>query len=60
MQIKIFSIPIPGGEALNEEMNLFLRSKKVLHVDSRLVNHAQGAFWCFCIKYLDLLPVEPE
>jgi len=28
MQIKIFTIPIIGGEKMNEEMNVFLRSKK--------------------------------
>lgn len=53
MQIKLFSIPVPGGEALNEEMNAFLRSKKVLQTESHFVNSAQGTFWCFCIKYLD-------
>ena len=27
MQIKIFTIPVVGGEQLNEEMNVFLRSE---------------------------------
>lgn len=53
MQIKIFTIPIMGGEMLADEMNVFLRSKKVLQVENQLVSQAQGAFWCFCIKYLD-------
>ena len=33
MQIKIFMIPAFDGSHLNEEMNLFLRSKKVLEVE---------------------------
>jgi len=53
MQIKIFNIPIPGSEQINEEMNVFLRSKKVLHTEHHLVSNQQGTFWCFCIKYLD-------
>lgn len=53
MQIQIFTIPILGGERNTEDMNIFLRSKKVLHMESQLVNQAQGAFWCFCIKYLE-------
>ena len=53
MQIKIFTISVPGGEHLVEEMNLFLRSKKVLQVENQLVQQPQGACWCFCIKYLD-------
>lgn len=38
-----------GGEMLADEMNLFLRSKKILQVENQL----QGTSWCFCIKYLD-------
>ncbi|MBX2890942.1 MAG: HRDC domain-containing protein [Saprospiraceae bacterium] len=49
MQIKLFTIPIPGGEALTEDMNVFLRSQKVLEVTEQVV----GNHWCFCIKYLD-------
>jgi len=39
MQVKIFTIPILGGEMLLEEMNLFLRTKKVL----QLKDHQQHA-----------------
>jgi len=53
MQIKIFTIPIMGGEKLNEELNTFLRSRKILQVENQIVNNAQGAFWCFCVKYID-------
>lgn len=49
MQIKIFTIPTLGGEMLTDEMNVFLRSKKILQIENQL----QGASWCFCIKYLD-------
>jgi superfamily II DNA helicase RecQ len=56
MQIKIFSIPIPGGEEFIEEMNCFLRSKKILQTENHLVSDANGSFWCFCIKYLDETP----
>ncbi|HMQ59208.1 MAG TPA: HRDC domain-containing protein [Flavilitoribacter sp.] len=53
MQIKIFSIPILGGELMNDEMNAFLRSKKVLQVENQLVSDSHGAFWCFCIRYIE-------
>lgn len=53
MQIKIFSVPIVGGEAINEDLNRFLRSKKVLHVDRELVSGTEGSFWSFCIKYIE-------
>ncbi len=53
MQIKIFTIPIIGGEWVNEEMNAFLRSKKILTTETEMVKNERGAFWCFCIKYID-------
>ncbi|HRJ17378.1 MAG TPA: HRDC domain-containing protein, partial [Saprospiraceae bacterium] len=53
MQIKIFSIPVMGGEALAEEMNAFLRSRKILQVEQQLVQEAHGALWCFCVRYIE-------
>lgn len=52
MQVKLFTIPILGGEQIQEELNAFLRSRKVLQVEQQLVANEQGNFWCFCIKYL--------
>lgn len=54
MQIRIISVPVQGGEAVNEELNTVLRSKKVLQVEQRFVdNPQQGAMWSFCIKYVE-------
>ncbi|MEO1413407.1 MAG: HRDC domain-containing protein [Bacteroidota bacterium] len=59
MQIKIFTIPIHDGELLNEELNRFLRSKRVLQTEIQLVQHGQGTFWTFCIQYLEDNPTKP-
>lgn len=53
MQVKIFAIQIPGGDPVNEELNQFLRSKKILSVENQLIQNGQGAYWCFYVKYLD-------
>lgn len=53
MQIKLFTIPIMGGEKLLEEMNAFLRSKKVLRVAERLVQENEGSCWCYSIRYIE-------
>lgn len=53
MQIKLFTIPVLGGERLTEEMNVFLRAKKILQVENHIINNGQAVFWCFCIKYLE-------
>lgn len=51
MQIKIFSVPAVGGEAINEDLNKFLRGHKILQVEQQLINEAGGAYWSFCVRY---------
>lgn len=53
MQIKTFTIPILGGETINEELNLFLRSRKVLQVEKELLLVNGSGFWCFCVTWMD-------
>lgn len=53
MQIKIYSIPIHGGERIVEEMNIFLRSKKILQIEQHMVSSSQSSSWCFCIHYIE-------
>ncbi len=53
MQIKIFTMPIVGGEQIAEEMNLFLRAQKVLQVEHHLITLKTEAFWSFYIKYVE-------
>lgn len=51
MQIKVISVPVVGGEAMNEELNKFLQSHKILQVEQQLVNASEGPYWSFCIRY---------
>jgi len=53
MQIRIFTIPIIGGEVLTEEMNAFLRQKKVLQMEQSLIDSSNGTYWSFCIRYIE-------
>lgn len=53
MQIKIISVPAIGGEAMNEELNAFLRGHKILQVEQQLADKAGGACWTFCIRYVE-------
>ena len=36
-----------------EEMNVFLRSKKILQTEMQLVTDANRAYWSFCIRYIE-------
>ena len=42
MQIKIFTIPVPGGERILEEMNAFLNSKRIIRTREKLVRSGSG------------------
>lgn len=53
MQVKIISVPAFGGEAFNDELNAFLRSKKVIEIDQQLVSSSGGAYWTFVIHYTE-------
>ncbi|MEQ8706058.1 MAG: HRDC domain-containing protein [Phaeodactylibacter sp.] len=52
MQIKVFSVPVVGGESANEEMNAFLRGHKILQVEQQLVSGPADTYWSFCIRYI--------
>jgi superfamily II DNA helicase RecQ len=56
MQIKIFTIPLSGGEALENELNAFLRGHKILQVEQQLVSQPSGSYWTFCVQYIDGKP----
>lgn len=58
MQIKIFTVPIFGGEEATEEMNKFLRGNKVVDITKSLVQQGDVAYWSFCVTYL--LGVPPK
>lgn len=53
MQIKLFTIPVGDSGGALQEMNAFLRSNKILEVEDRFVSNENGAYWCFCVRYLE-------
>jgi superfamily II DNA helicase RecQ len=53
MQVKMYCIPVMGGEMLTDEMNVFLRSKKILQVEKHFLSTVQSGSWTFCISYLE-------
>ena len=36
-----------------EEMNRFLRTNKILEVHDQLISNENGAYWCFCVRYIE-------
>jgi len=52
MQIRIYSIPIEGGDSILDDMNGFLRSHKVIEIRKEFSTGSNGTCWTFCITYL--------
>ncbi len=52
MQIKLYTVPLFGGEQIMEEMNRFLRGNKVVDITKQLITHGDVSFWSFCIVHL--------
>ncbi len=53
MQYRVFAIPATGSPDLEEELNGFLRAKKVVSVQKVLQEVDGVPRWCFCVEYLD-------
>ncbi len=53
MQIKLFTIPIDDSGAALDEMNRFLKGNKILEVQNQLISNENGAYWCFCVRYIE-------
>ena len=53
MQIKLFTVSIGDEGKQQEELNAFLRGNKVLDVSQHIVQNERGAYWCFCVRYIE-------
>jgi superfamily II DNA helicase RecQ len=52
MQIKLFTIPIISVNDYNEELNLFLRTNKIIEIEKQLIQTSDSAYWCIYISYI--------
>jgi superfamily II DNA helicase RecQ len=56
MQLKLFILPVKNLAAAEAEMNVFLRSHRVLAVKKEFVSDGENSFWTFCVEYLESAP----
>ena len=52
MQYKFFVIPIRDFEEAENELNRFLRSHRILSIQSEFVADGKGSFWAKAVEYL--------
>jgi superfamily II DNA helicase RecQ len=53
MQYRVFAVPATGLAELEEELNRFLRTHRVVTVQKSLERLDGAPSWCFCVEYLD-------
>lgn len=54
MQFRIFSVPVFDEGAIEDELNRFLRSHKIVDVNKQYSERASA--WTFCVTYMDINP----
>ena len=53
MPFEFFQVPVNGKGGAVEELNAFLRSRRVVEVRRKFVKHQGEAYWGVCVEYLD-------
>ena len=53
MQMAFYSIPARGDASLQEDLNVFLRSHRVLTVHREFVGQGDNSFWALAVEYLE-------
>jgi superfamily II DNA helicase RecQ len=53
MQFDVFAVPASGSREMVETLNRFLRSRRVLHVERKLVENGSACYWSFCVEFLE-------
>jgi superfamily II DNA helicase RecQ len=53
MQMAFYSIPARGDSGLQEDLNRFLRSHRVLTVHREFVGQGDNSFWALAVEYLE-------
>ena len=52
MQYKVFTLPVFDSVQIEDELNKFLRSHKVVSVEKKLIENDGHTHWSFLIEYL--------
>jgi len=50
---RFFQIPAQGDQALEEELNEFLKSHAVVDVRQEFVSSGSSGNWCFSVRWRD-------
>ena len=52
LQYKFFRVPVKSLEQWEDEINRFIRSVKVVHIERNFIDQGENSFWALAIEYL--------
>ena len=51
LQYKFFSLPTACDQEAEEELNFFLRSRRIVSIHKELIRQEGGSFWAIAVEY---------
>ena len=60
MPFRIFLIPVLYGEDATEELNAFVASHRVAHIERKWIDQGTQSAWAFCVEYVLASPALPS
>ena len=58
MQYKFFVVPVDASEQVEEDLNKFLRSHRVLKTEQHFIS--EKGYWVMAVEYLDQNPIAED
>lgn len=52
MQMKTFMIPVKTPDAVEQELNRLLATRRILNVHRRFVDNGENSFWTLAVEYV--------
>ena len=52
MPFRVFLIPVLYGEDATEELNSFIASHRIAHVERKWIDQGTQSAWAFCVEYV--------
>jgi superfamily II DNA helicase RecQ len=53
MPFRVFQVPVRNSTPFEDQLNRFLASHSVLHVDRRFIDSGDNSSWVFCVDYVE-------
>ena len=53
MKIRVFSVPTQNPDTAVADLNGFLGSQRIVHLERQFVDDGVNSFWSICVTYID-------